>query len=196
MDALILAGGENKRMPLIKGFIEINHERIINSNIRLLKKIFNRIIISTNNPRLYFYTGLPMIGDILPIRGPMTGIFSVLSAPDISILFVIACDMPFINAILIKFIINLWEDKYDALIPIFDGLPQPLFGIYSKGIVNKMEEEINSGNKSLIDFLKKINTFYIKEREVRNIDPEGRSFVNLNTMRDFEKEIGGKVCLG
>lgn len=195
MDALILAGGENKRMPLIKAFIEINHQRIIDSNIRLLKKIFNRVIISTNDPKLYFYTGLPMIGDILPIRGPMTGIFSVLSSPDTSILFVIACDMPFINAILIKYIMDSWKDKYDALIPIFNGLPQPLFGIYSKGIVNRMEEEIKSNNKSLIDFLKKINTFYIKEGEVRNIDPEGRSFVNLNTMRDFEREIGGKVCL-
>ncbi len=195
MDALILAGGENKRIPFIKAFIKVNDQRIIDLNIRLLKRIFDRIIISTNSPELYFYTGLPMIGDILSHRGPMTGIFSVLSLPDISHLFVVACDMPFINAILIQYIVNLWRDEYIALIPIFDRIPQPLFGIYSKGILNKMEEEINSGNKSLIDFLRKINISYIKEREVRKIDPEGKSFVNLNTMRDFEKEIGGEICL-
>ncbi len=117
MDALILAGGENKRIPFIKAFIKFNDERIIDLNIRLLKRIFDRIIISTNSPELYFYTGLPMIGDIIYHRGPMTGIFSVLSLPGISHLFVVACDMPFINAILIQYIVNLWRDEYIALIP-------------------------------------------------------------------------------
>jgi molybdopterin-guanine dinucleotide biosynthesis protein A len=196
MDALILAGGENKRMPVIKAFIEIDHQRIIDSNVRLLKTMFNRIIISTNNPELYFYLGVPMVGDIINYKGPMTGIFSVLTVSGISDLFVVACDMPFINAILIKYMVDIWEDEWDALIPIFNKKPQPLHGIYSKKIVKRMEEEIEDGNRSLIEFLRKINVSYINEGEVRNIDPEGRSFVNINTMRDFEKEIGGKICLG
>ncbi len=194
MDALILAGGENKRIPVIKGFLEINSRRIIESNIETLKKIFTKVIISTNNPELYFYIGVPMIGDVVDQRGPMTGILSALVMPDVSDIFVTACDMPFINVILIKYLRDKWEDKWDAVIPVFHKRPQPLFGIYSKRIAHNIEESINNGQRSLREFLQTIEVLYVDEDEFRDIDAEGRSFVNINTMEDFKRE-GGKTCL-
>ena len=195
MDAIILAGGENKRFPVIKGFLEISGKRIIERNIELLKGIFDRVIISTNNPELYFYLGVLMVGDVVEYRGPMTGILSGLTIPEVSEVFVTACDMPFINAELIKYIVDKWEKEYDALIPIFDDKPQPLLGIYSKRIAKSMEQSIINGERSLREFLRGINVFYINEEEVRNIDPESRSFININTIEDFQKEIGGEICL-
>ncbi|NWF76668.1 MAG: molybdenum cofactor guanylyltransferase [Nitrospirae bacterium] len=195
MDAVILAGGENKRMPFIKSFIKINNKRIIESNIELLGKIFNRIIISTNSPEIYFYLGLPMIGDVINTRGPMTGIYSVLINPDINDIFVIGCDMPFIKKKLIKFILSKWNNEWDSIVPLFNSKPQPLLGIYSKRVLTKMEIAINNNQRSLMDFLCKINVLLIKEGEVKEIDPDGRSFVNINTLKDFKKEMGGRKCL-
>lgn len=196
MDALILAGGENKRFPVIKGFLEISGKRIIEKNIELLKGIFNKVIISTNNPELYFYLGVLMVGDVVEYRGPMTGILSGLTIPEVSEVFVTACDMPFINTMLIKYIVDKWEKEYDAVIPIFDDKPQPLLGIYSKRIAKSMEQSIKNGERSLRRFLQGINVLYINEEEVRNIDPEGRSaFININTIEGFQKEIGGEICL-
>ena len=120
MDALILAGGENKRLPLIKGFIDVDGKRIIESNIELLEEIFNRVIISTNTPELYFYLGVVMVGDIVEDKGPMTGILSALTMPDVSEVFVTACDMPFIKPALVKYIVNSWDHGSDAVIPIFE----------------------------------------------------------------------------
>ncbi len=195
MDALILAGGENKRFPLIKGFLEVDGKRIIESNIELLSKIFDKVIISVNDPELYFYLGAAMVGDVVEYRGPMTGILSALTIPEVSEIFVTACDMPFINAMLIKYIVDKWEERWDAVIPIFDKKPQPLLGIYSKRIAKSMEQSIKNGERSLREFLRGINVLYINEEEVRNIDPEGRSFININTIEDFQKEIGGEICL-
>ena len=194
MDALILAGGENSRIPFLKGFLEINGTKIIESNVRLLKGIFNRVLISTNSPELYFYLGTLMVGDIIKHRGPMTGIYSALNVPDVSDVFVTACDMPFINVILIQHMVNKWGEKWDAVIPLFDNRPQPLFGIYSQKISGKIEDSIKKGRKSLRELLKRINVLYIKEEEVRSIDTEGKSFVNINTMEDFKRE-GGRLCL-
>jgi molybdopterin-guanine dinucleotide biosynthesis protein A len=42
--------------------------------------------------------------------------------------------------------------------------------------------------RGLREFLKKIEVLYISEDEVRAIDPEGRSFVNINTVEDYERE--------
>jgi molybdopterin-guanine dinucleotide biosynthesis protein A len=194
MDALILAGGENSRIPFLKGFLEINGTKIIESNVRLLKGIFNRVLISTNSPELYFYLGTLMVGDMIKHRGPMAGIYSALNVPDVSDVFVIACDMPFINVILIQHIISKWDEKWDSVIPVFDNRPQPLFGIYSQKITGKIEDTIKKERMSLRELLKRINVLYIKEEEVRSIDTEGKSFVNINTMEDFKKE-GGKLCL-
>jgi len=185
MDALILAGGENKRFPITKGFIEMNSKKILESNIEILNGIFDRVIISTNNPELCYYLGVPMVGDVLKHRGPMTGILSVLSIPDVSELFVTACDMPFIKSELIKYIVDKWSERWDAIVPIFDNKPQPLLGIYSKTIAQNMEQSIKNGERSLKKFLRRINVFYIEEKYVRDMDPEGMSFVNINTIDDY-----------
>jgi molybdopterin-guanine dinucleotide biosynthesis protein A len=59
-----------------------------------------------------------------------------------------------------------------------------------------MEESIRNGQMSLQNFLGRINVLYIDEEDVRRRDPEGRSFVNINTLEDYQKETGGKECLG
>jgi molybdopterin-guanine dinucleotide biosynthesis protein A len=196
MDALILAGGENRRIPLLKGFLEIRDGKILEVSIHRLSKVFNRIILSTNTPEHYYYLGLPMVGDVVQVRGPMTGIFSALLLPDVSEVFVSACDMPDINGILIKYIAGRWRSEYDAVIPVFNNEPQPLLGVYAKSLMRRMEEALHREKRSLRGFLRDCNVLYIQEEDVRKIDPEGRSFVNINTMQDFEKETGGKKCLG
>jgi molybdopterin-guanine dinucleotide biosynthesis protein A len=194
MDAVILAGGENRRMPLVKAFLQIDGRSIIEASVELLKGIFDRVIISTNDPEIYFYLGVLLVGDIMEERGPMTGILSALSLPGVAEVFVTACDMPFINGILTRYMMDRWESGREALIPVFDGKPQPLFGIYSGKNAGAMEESIRKGDRGLIDFLEGRNVLYIEEKEVRNIDAEGRSFVNINTIDDVKRE-GGKICL-
>jgi molybdopterin-guanine dinucleotide biosynthesis protein A len=194
MDAVILAGGENRRIPLLKAFLQIEGRSIIEANVGLLKGIFDRVIISTNDPEIYFYLDVLLVGDAVEDRGPMTGILSALRLPGISEAFVTACDMPFINAILTRYMVDRWESGRDALIPVFDDKPQPLFGIYSRKIAGGMEESIREGRKSVTDFLKGRDVLYIEEGDVRSMDAEGRSFVNINTIDDFKRE-GGKICL-
>ena len=193
MHALILAGGENKRLPVIKGFLEIGGRRIIDSNADILKDIFDKVLVSTNTPEDYFYLGLPMVGDTMRQRGPMTGILSSINLPEISELFVTACDMPFISGELIQYIVNKWDKKWDAAVPLFDHKPQPLLGIYSKRIVPRMEASIRHGKRSLRGFLKGINVLYIQEKDVRKIDREGKSFVNINTLEDLTRVMKGSA---
>jgi molybdopterin-guanine dinucleotide biosynthesis protein A len=186
--ALILAGGENKRLPILKGFLELKGRKIIESNIELLKGIFDGVIISTNTPERYFYLGMSMVGDVINYRGPMTGILSALITLKETEIFVTACDMPFIKPELIRYIVGRWTDRWEAIVPVFDGKPQPLLGIYSRKLVSKMEESIKTQTRGLREFLGTIEVHYIKEEEVRAIDPEGKSFVNINTIQDYEKE--------
>jgi molybdopterin-guanine dinucleotide biosynthesis protein A len=196
MDALILAGGENTRIPIPKGLLLVEGQRIMDRTMRLCRNIFGRIIISTNMPELYFYSGAMLVGDVLPRKGPMTGIYSVLSMPGVPVVFVTACDMPFINVILMQYLIGKWTGGEDAIIPVYRDKPEPLFGIYSARIAGVMGESIRDGQMSLQSFLGKINVHFVGEEAVRRRDPEGRSFVNINTLEDYQRETGGTECLG
>jgi len=131
-----------------------------------------------------------MIGDVKNDRGPMTGILSILVATGDESAFVVACDMPFINADLISLLIERGssaERRWDAVIPVFEGRPQPLFGIYARGIIKTIEEMIRHGRRSLTEMLKMVETLYISDGDVKAIDPEGRSFININTMEEYER---------
>jgi molybdopterin-guanine dinucleotide biosynthesis protein A len=197
---VILAGGENRRIPALKGFLSVEGKAIIERSIETLTGILGRTVISTNMPEKYFCFGLPLIGDIKGEKGPIIGILSVLAATGEDSVFVVACDMPFVSGKLIRYMVASFEDKMtrnahvDAVIPVFEGKTEPLFGVYRRGVMKTIEGMIHSGRKGLIAMLEDLNVHYITDEEVRAMDPKGASFVNINTMEDYER-IGGKTCL-
>lgn len=200
MIGAILAGGENSRIPYIKGFLKVNGSTIIERNLDILKEVFDVVVISTNSPEIYFPFGVPLIGDIIKERGPMTGIFSILTSTGADSVFVVACDMPFIKEDLIRYMKDRFEGLslsgkiVDALVPRFKGGTEPLVGIYTSRVRGRMEDSLKAGRKGLHAFLRVVNTVYIEEKEIKDIDPEGLSFVNINTLEDYER-IGGMKCL-
>ena len=201
MIAAILAGGENTRIPVPKGLLVIEGKTIVERSLDVLTRVFDRVVISTNAPEYYFRFGVPLIGDVRRERGPMTGVFSVFAATEADALFVVACDMPFPSEGLIRSLVNTFEQQrpsgepIDAVIPLFEGKPEPLFGIYGARVRDRMEALISEGKSGLNDLLPVITVAYVDEAAVRAVDPLCRSFVNLNTREDYEK-IGGTLCLG
>lgn len=190
ISSVILAGGENRRFPILKGFININGVPIIEKNLFLLKGIFKEVFISTNNPQAYFYLEVPLFGDVLPSAGPMSGIHTSLMNSVNDSVFVTACDMPFIKREIVEFICRTHnqtsEHAYGATIPVYRGRPQPLLGIYRKSILPMIEESINNKKTALIQFLEEIKAYFIEETDIIAID-DGMSFVNINTPEDYEK---------
>ena len=182
---VILAGGENRRMPVQKAFIKIRGKKIIERSLRIMKRLFSEIFIVTDRPADYVYLGMPMLGDVYDVRGPMTGILTSLFCSSNSWVFVTACDMPFINEKLIRYGASEREG-YEAVTPLLGGKTEPLFSFYSKHLIPGMEKTLLSGNAGLKDFLNTKRVKYLREKEIRNIDPEISSFINFNTPEDLE----------
>lgn len=193
MVAAILTGGQNRRLPFLKGFIEAGGKRLLESQVELLSGIAERVVISANSPELYFYLGLPVIGDVVKPAGPLSGILSVLLCTGSDEVFVTACDMPFIKPELVRYIIE--NRAGQATVPVFGGRPEPLLAVYSREVTETAEEMLREGRGVLTELLGRIDVNYIEEKDVRRMDPEGRSFININTLTDFERAFsGGKTC--
>jgi molybdopterin-guanine dinucleotide biosynthesis protein A len=206
---VILAGGENKRMPVLKAFIEVEGKKIIERNLKLMSQLFKEIFIVTNQPEAYLYLRIPLFGDIYNIRGPMTGVFTALVNSSTPWVFISACDMPFLNERLIRYMYSK-KNNFDAVVPRFTYSPkiplnkwkyravkgktrtnytEPLFAFYSKSLLLLMEKAILAGKPAIKDFLKNKKVKYITVKEIKEVDPEGKSFVNLNTPEDIERYL-------
>ncbi len=213
---VILAGGENKRMPVLKGFIEVEGRKIIERNLKTMKQLFQEVFIITNQPELYTYLGVPMFGDVYNIRGPMTGVLTALINSSSNWIFVSACDMPFINPDVIRFmarerynptcinIINKGQKSdldtismagiYDTVVPLVNNKAEPLFAFYAKKIMGSLEQFILAEKKSIKNYLlnhdKRVK--YITTEDIKHIDPDLRSFINLNNPEDVELNLSHK----
>jgi molybdopterin-guanine dinucleotide biosynthesis protein A len=193
--AVILAGGRNSRFPIPKGLIRIDDELIIQKNINLLGSLFDDLLVSTNTPEIYFHFGARLIGDILPSCGPMSGIYTALINSRHDAVFVTACDMPSVSAGVIRMICRKYSEisaagSYDAVIPLFDGESQPLFGVYCKSMLPALKQGVADDRVKLRHLLKDRRVLYIDEAEVRAVDAEGKSFVNINTAEDYKRITG------
>jgi molybdopterin-guanine dinucleotide biosynthesis protein A len=182
---VILAGGENRRMPVLKAFIEVDGEKIIERNLKIMKKLFKEIFIVTNQPEAYLYLGIPLLGDIYNVRGPMTGVLTSLLNSSTHWVFISACDMPFINEHLIRYMAAK-RDNYDAVAPMLKSKIEPLFTFYSKRLILYMEKAIIASKTGLQDFLDNKRVKYIFTEEIKNIAPGAGSFININTSEDVK----------
>jgi len=192
---VILAGGQNTRFPFPKGFIRIKGISIIGRALTLMRSLFGDVFISTNVPEAYFSLGVPLVGDVLPSRGPMSGIYSSLINSRDPAIFVCACDMPFLDAKVIRLICEKYREQSQrkhihATVPVFNGEPQPLFGVYCNTVLPALERGILNDKVALKQFLTEIKSYFVAETDVRATDPEGKSFVNINTVEDYEMIMG------
>jgi molybdopterin-guanine dinucleotide biosynthesis protein A len=182
--AAILSGGENSRLPHVKGLVKIDGLTIIERTLKLLVRYFQPVMIGANAPELYFRFGAPMVGDVIDVRGPLTGILSCLINTETDYLFVAACDMPFIKEELVTFIAEN-ADGRDAVVPVHESRPQPLLALYHRRLIPVIEGLLARDKRGVRDMLGAIDVKYV---DAALADPEGRSFsVNLNTPEDLRK---------
>ena len=182
--AVILAGGENKRMPVLKSFIDINGETIIHRQLAVLRTLFHDIMIITNDPCHYMYLKIPLYGDVYPIRGPLTGIVTALLNSRTEWIFVAACDMPFLDEKIISYMASQRND-WDCVIPLNGEQLEPLMAFYSQRIAYKAEKALLREQRKIQILLSNSKVRYINDSEIKSLCPHERTFINLNTPDDL-----------
>ncbi len=186
MTAVILAGGESRRMGRDKAFLPLFGRPVIEWILGTLRPLFRRIIIVANRPQLYSGYGAEVMRDALDIRGPLTGIYTALSVSEGGYNFVFGCDMPFLNPGLISYM-QRQADGFDAVVPMVRGLAEPLHTIYHKRLAHVIKDRLMRGERRIQSIFDAADVRYITEEEIDRIDPEKRSFVNLNTPEEYKE---------
>ena len=192
---IILSGGKSSRMGTNKSLLKIGDNTVIEIMVRLMKSLFQNVIISTNTKEEYSFLNCPMAADIYKYAGPLAGIHAALMESTTERNFVISCDVPLMSREMIEFFTEYNSDK-GIIISRAAGYLQPLVGIYKKRLL-PLIENILSENENKSDEKKKHLSLHalIDKTDTEIIDVTtlpfylDKLFFNLNNKDDFEKLI-------
>jgi len=186
MVAIILSGGNNRRMLHNKAFLQMGQKSIIEREIEVLSTLFSTIFVVTNTPENHEHLRVSLVSDLVPGKGPLGGIYSGLMASKDKYNFVVSCDLPFLNAGLISYMIELTEG-HDIVVPRLNGLVEPLHAIYSKHCLIPIKRQLDRNELKIQSFFGEVKVRYIRESEMKRYDPKGIAFFNVNTEEDLGK---------
>ena len=182
----ILAGGKSRRMGRDKAFVELAGAPMIQWVISAVAQCSARALIISNEPGKYSQFGLPVYPDVIPGMGPLSGLFTAFTVTGADRVMIAPCDSPFMSPDVIKFILNYPDGGADAVIPFVDGREQGMLAVYSRGAVDRFEERIASASMMFDEFRLSLNRIFISENELRAVEPDLRTFLNVNTPSDFQ----------
>ncbi len=182
--AVILAGGNSTRMKSNKALLPYSGELFIERIHRQLSEIFPEVILVTNTPEYYRFLPCRMIPDEFPGLGSLAGIHAGLKHSNTEHIFVVACDMPYLNSELILQMISKAQGS-DVVIPESDGGFEPLHAVYAKSFLPAMEEALKSGTSKIVDCFDWSRVTVVSRDEISAVDPEFQSFRNINTPEEY-----------
>jgi len=186
MVAIILSGGNNGRMLRDKAFLQIGQKTIIERETEVLSTLFSRIIVVTNARESHKHLRVNLVSDLVPDKGPLGGIYSGLTASKDEYNFVVSCDLPFLNAGLISYLIEVTSGQ-DIVIPKLNGFVEPLHAVYSKHCLIPIKRQLDRNELKIQSFFGEVKVRYIRKNEIKNYDPQGIAFFNVNTEDDLKK---------
>ncbi len=186
--AAILAGGKSSRMGFDKQFLEINEQRLIDGVREKLSQDFDEIIVVTNKKEKYIGFNDQIIGDIIPGKGPLSGIHAGLMAASSQYVYFIACDMPHICLDYIRYMKSEIEAlRVKACITKFQGHIEPFNAFYAKDMIEDIESCLGKGKRSVNALLTNLEIHEIEEEKAREFSPNWDMFLNLNTKEELDE---------
>ncbi len=182
--AIILAGGNARRMGQDKAMLLLNQRSLLKTVIETMQPLFVHTLISVSQLRPEI--DVPQICDAELDAGPLVGLVTTLEKISTPWAFVVGCDMPFISSAVVEQLAKQ-RAHYQAVIPVVRDQLQPLAAFYSTTCIPMLRASLSLGNRSLHGAISHLNVCYVNEAELIKVDPQLRSFFDLDTPQDFER---------
>ncbi|MCL6477479.1 MAG: molybdenum cofactor guanylyltransferase [Peptococcaceae bacterium] len=169
-----------------KSLLTVGNEPMINTIVNELKSVVDEIVIVSNQKNKYGFTDIQEVSDIYPDMGPLGGIHVGLSAASYEYSLVTACDLPFFDGRVARFLLDQ-SKGFDAVVPQIGSYLQPLFAVYSKNCLPQVEYFLKHNIRKVIDLFPQLKVNYVGENLIKTITDQEKVFFNINTPEDYQK---------
>lgn len=186
MAAIILAGGLSTRMRRDKVSLVLGDSTLLGSLVTRFSGEFGPVIVVARPGQSLAVGDAIAVRDIFTDCGPLGGIHAGLVASPDDMNLVIACDMPFADPAVARYLASLCGD-HDIAVALLDRGPEPLFAVYRKSVLPQIEANLGTHSLKLRSLLDAVDTLYVPQGDLVEIDPLLRCFVNVNTPQDWDE---------
>ena len=178
---VILAGGQASRMGgKDKGLVELNGSPLIQYVINKLSQQDVSITINANRNLDSYQAFAPVVSDSFPdYPGPLGGIHAGLKSASTDWVGFVPCDSPQISDDLVERFCSAVKEDSDILVAHDGEFKQPVFTLFHKRVLPKLEAFLERGDRKIILLYKECVTEYVDFSDSPNC------FVNLNTPEEL-----------
>lgn len=198
LSGIVLSGGKSRRLGQDKALLRLWGPRgptLLEATVGLLESICDEVLVVGVAPSGGPALPARQVADRYPGGGSLGGIYTGLLEATCPFALVVACDMPFLQPALLRYMAGRPRD-YDVLIPRLrapDGPEtnqlhvEPLHAIYGRPCLEPMRTLLEQGERQIIRFFPSVRVRYLEAVEIAPWDPAGRAFRNINTPQDLEE---------
>jgi molybdopterin-guanine dinucleotide biosynthesis protein A len=195
---LILGGGQSIRMGRPKAALPFGRSTILARLVAELIDEFRELVViaAPRADETYpvedllrpFRDRIVILRDNKAFAGPVPALLRGLRAAQHPVVFACSCDLPLIRASVARELCQMLGDC-DAVIPQINGRRQPLCAVYRRSSAEAIAEIARTGERRLTMITSQLKQRSIEEAELRRIDPDLRSFLNVNTPEDYARAL-------
>ncbi len=181
---VVLAGGRSERLGRDKAGLLLGRETLLQRVVRTLSHLSDDLVAVVRADQQIVVPGARVVRDVAPYSGVLAGMAAGLMAARHDWALVVACDMPFLNLDLLRYMLSL-RCEVDVVVPRLDVGAEPLHALYHKRCLGALTKSLAEGRRRVISFYDTLRVRWVGTGEIARFDSQGRSFFNINTPDDL-----------
>ncbi len=184
---ILIAGGKSRRMGQDKRFLRVRGECVFDRTLALLMDTFAEAIVVLAEPiNSLDVRGCRVVYDAIPNTGSLGGLYTGLVEASKPKIFAVACDMPFLNAEVVRFMLS-YDDGADVVAADLAGRLQPMHAVYSKRCAPFLKAMAEEQDLKILKLFcrEELRVAVLGANDFSSLPSGLRSFQNINTPDDL-----------
>jgi molybdenum cofactor guanylyltransferase len=178
----VLAGGRGRRVGGAKALLELGGRPLASYPLAALRAAGLETVVVAKPGSVLSALDARVIAEPAEPAHPLRGILTALEVAGGRSVLVCGCDMPFVEPGLVS---HLARQPGRLVMPAFEGLLQPLLGLYSPALAGPLELALEA-REPLQKVARELVATTVEESELRSFGDPARLLFNVNTRADLE----------
>lgn len=189
---ILLAGGRSRRMGHDKASMILDGQSLLQRAVTALAAVVDEIVIvgapGAVLPAVDAPCPLVHIEDPVEGEGPLVGLARGLEAAQAPLAVVVGVDMPFLQPALLRLLLERLRADIETgvrwVLPIADERAQPLCSAMAHDALTILRARIEAGDRAPMAVADALHATRLAEEDWRAADPDGLSFLDVDTPED------------
>ena len=180
-------GGQARRLGGIdKSALVVGASSILDRQLSLLGGLTPHLLIVASDRSRVRAADTLVVTDRIAGAGALGALYTALMAAPTEQVLVIGCDMPFLDAPFLTYLMEQGGDA-DATVPRDERGRHPLCASYARRIAGHLHSRITAGQLRVSDALTELTVREIGPDELAPFNRDGRLLLNINTPDDYAR---------